>query len=342
MTVPILILAFLGDVSDGPLLRRVMLEVDSDTFYMGLCRDIASRGNTLFILENQEHRVQIVSLRERNTYLGSLVKKGEGPGETWLPSQVVSAASGEILISDNRGISIFDPENQFSDRFRVYTPRISMCHANDSIYFATIRPEQAHLVDVYTMDGERKGAFFDKFLEVGSSRGQARDLARNERYLYRGDLLTDQTHLYYLNAPFGRLWKMDLSGKIIDERDLSKAFGPRGRFILDKNQAYLDDPALLEAPDGFITYPLYKDACLVNDKIYLLRWVDPDPLFESEIKDILVFDTNSLTLVEKLHFRMEKGEFIHAFIVLEQDGKRRIITTMETNQDPDIRLVEWR
>jgi len=341
VTVPLLILAFLGDLSDGPLLTRVPLRVESDTFYLGLCRDIAARGNTLFILENQEHRVQMVSLGAKNTYLGSLVQKGEGPGETWLPFHIVTSAEGETLVSDNRGISIFDPRDNYRDRFRLFTPVLSMCHTNDTLFIATMRPDQPHLIDMHAMAGERIGSFFEKFLDVHGA-GGARGLAWNERYFYRGDILTDQNHLYYLNAPFGRIWKMDLTGNVIEERDLSKAFGPRGRFILEKNQAYLDDPALLEAPDGFITYPLYKDACLVNGKLYLLRWVDPDPLFESEIKDILVFDAESLTLVETLHFRMEKGELVRGFIVLEEAGKRRIITTMETNQDPDILLVELR
>jgi hypothetical protein len=53
-----------------------------------------------------------------------------------------------------------------------------------------------------------------------------------------------------------------------------------------------------------------------------------------------VFDTNDFSLIETLHFEMEKDEYMFCFNVMQHGNTRRIFAIMETNQSPDIQIVE--
>jgi len=183
----------------------------------------------------------------------------------------------------------------------------------------------------YHPDGTLKDAVLPKFIALSGSDDMLREL---ERYFYRGVLLTGREKIYYLNATVGALIAMSADGKIRAQRNITEDMGPSGMYVQERVREYLKDPDLILKPDRYLAHMLFSDACFANGKIYILRWVDGD--IKSTRKDIVVIDGNSLEVIERIHFRMQPGEFVWSFVVHDTGSQRNIYLSMDTDQDTQI------
>ncbi len=330
-----LVLIAYQDVTGDEYQRRNVPIIGDQDFYLERSTDMLIIGESLFISENQAHRVQKMALGTSLRHLGVVATKGEGPGEVWLPVTLARWRETGFAVKDNRGISFFDETGKYEDRFRVYTPRLGLTTLHGKIYYLTSRVDSEDLIDIYQPDGSLEGSMLPKFLELV---GDDDMLAQVESYFYRGTLLSDGDHIYYLNATVGDLFAINSKGEVVNQRNITKDMGLSGMFVKEKVQEYLKDPGMLLSNDGYLAYFLYRDAYLANGKIYVLRWADGE--IKSTRKDIVVLDGVSLKMVELIHFRMEPGEFLWSFAVQDDGTARRIFLSMETNQDADYQIVE--
>jgi len=318
--------------------HRVVIPVESGPdFYLERSSDMIVIGKKLYICENQAHRVQVLELGDPIRHLGTVADKGEGPGEVWLPFALAEGPDGGLVVRDNRGFSTFDSEDRFQDRFRVYTPHLDFVCTKDSLFYLTVRPNHTDLIDIYDWDGTVKGSLLEKFLKL---EGNENDLLRFERYFYAGYLLSDEYHLYYINSVLGSIAKMDHTGVLDSERDIVEDLGPYGKAMQDKVEKYFDDPTALLAENGYIRYTQIQGSYLMGGDLYLLRWRDARPEYSSSTREILVYDSNDLSLKERVQFDIQPGEFVWAFAVYEDQGERHILLTMSTKDSDDFQLVE--
>jgi len=108
--------------------------------------------------------------------------------------------------------------------------------------------------------------------------------------------------------------------------------------MVEENRKYLSDPGLMDNPEGFVEYYLSWDAYLENGRLYLVRWAEPDRDWFDGQKEIFVFDTSTLQLLEILTFTVALGERFHAFAVTDDGQTRNIYAVMETLKHQDIQI----
>jgi len=312
-------------------LEIVPIPIKDGAHELSSARKLLIRGNVLYLLENRVHQVHKFALEPELTYQGLVADKGEGPGEVWLPGRIAAVPGTGLVISDNRGFSVFDSDDQFIRRFRKFTPDLSVAATEDRIYCLTIRLDQPNLIDVYDLEGTRLQSFFPKFLDVGSVSDNKRSRIFKEMYMFDGPLLTDEHHLYYFSDTMGRFFKMNLEGEVVMERDVHRDFGPRGMATINENEAYLADPKLMEDPGGLRRYHFSKDASHARGRLYLVRIHEPLPELADGTKEIYVYRAADLTLEKVMRFAMDKTERLYSFAVADDGANTRIYAVMDRN-----------
>ncbi|MDJ0838866.1 MAG: hypothetical protein QNK37_20270 [Acidobacteriota bacterium] len=318
------------------MLTRNVIPFGDDQAWLTLSTDMAFVGDYLYVVENPKHQVKKVRVQSTVTFEGYLAQKGEGPGEVWLPIELLTREDGSIIVKDNRGFSFFDTKDDFQHRFRVFTSWISATWLSGRIYYAAADPGKDQLIFPYTPNGKKGAAFAPKFLQVDTARGDMVRLAHNESYLYEGRLLTDGRTLFYLNKTFGKAWTFDDKSKLLSEKNLTGIFGPHGAMVVEKNKNYLENPHEMEKPEGFLNYSLFDDAFLLEDNIYLLRVVNALDGFIPAHKDIFVLDKKTLTLKEVLKVPFKPGEYFWTFAARVENGKHRLYAIIDMGEDTNL------
>ncbi|MDJ0837251.1 MAG: hypothetical protein QNK37_12090 [Acidobacteriota bacterium] len=325
---------------DDSVLERKVLQITGEVTYLDFCRDMIFAGDRLYLIENQRHRVLQIDLSTPENLGKVIARKGEGPGEVWLPIELAPQTDGGFVVQDNRGFSFFGADGCFQDRFAVYTAWIAFTARDKRLFYLSAAPHSDFLIHVFQNDGEKIQSFMPKYLKVTSAAGDAGTIADHEGYFYRAVLAADGEFLYYLNSTMGRFDKYTLSGELVLSRNAAVDFGPQGMFLLEKNREYLAHPAKMEKPTGYLAYEMFQDAYLAHGKLYILRWVDFMDDFTSERKDILVFDTKTLTLERKLHFTLKTGEMARCIAVRGSRAKPEIFTTIDSGDDIHLVTLE--
>jgi len=331
------LLASEADVARLFFERKPVKLVGGEDFYLEISTDMLCIDNRLYIVENRAHRIQIFQMGDQITHAGTLAEKGEGPGEVWLPFSLAEWKNMGVVVKDNRGLSLFDATGNFIKRFRTYTPPLGLSTLGNEIFYMTPRTETDDLIDVYQTDGTRARSLFPRYLGLD---GDDESLLQHTRYFYIGSLLSDEHHLYYLNATQGDFYKFEPGGEVLRERDIVEEIGPTAGFVQERVAEYMKDPKKHLVPEGFIVHRLFQDAYLTNGRIYVLRWGSSDPDYVSDINDILVYDTSDLRLVDHLQFKKEEGERVWSFFVWDNGTRARIFLSMLTHGDDDFQLQE--
>lgn len=306
----------------------------------GYARDLMIAGDRFFLLENREHRLTVFNIGKTLIYGKILASKGEGPGEIWIPSFIAPIPDAGFVIYENRGLSFFDRGGSFEKQFRIFTPGFGLAASRNRIFLGTTRVDDPHLIDIFDFEGEKLASVLPGWFKVESARGDVVTRARHRDYMFQGQLLADESHLYYLNATFGRFFKLDHEGEVVEEKDTSDSFGAKGRITIDSNREYLEKPALMEQPSGWTVNILFEHAAIARGKLYCLRTLGVRPDLDNRVKDIFVFDCADFSLLEILHFRMEQGEWMNTIAVWDDGKRRRIFGSMESNRHIDYRLIE--
>jgi len=326
---------------NGTFLSRNPLPVEASNNFLGVAVDLWVGDGYLFQLENRNHRLLRIALADSLDDFTVLAEKGEGPGELFAPYRIAGIEGKGFVVVDVRGISLFDSEGRFVRRIRKFSPTIAIAVTSDHLFHATTHARSPFLIEALTREGEKVDAFLDRLIDVASTRADPRRLTAHLEYMNAGYLLCDGQFLYFLNKTMLRFLKMDLEGKVLLDKDMAKEFGPKGLANVHENEKYLENPSLMENHRGYFTFFLFSDAYLTFDgRIYLLRTAEPDLDMASEVKEIIVLDTERLEIETRYTFRVEKGERAYSMAVEVKDDMTRILLNMETNSDADVRLIE--
>lgn len=136
---------------------------------------------------------------------------GEGPGELQHPANI--CLSGEkLLIKDDVAINIFDIDGNFIDRFRIFTPIISLAADNQYIYVGTTGGEK--LIDIYTFQGKRLASFGGKY-QVPSGIYEGWPDSFIEKVLNKGKIIIGKEYIYFVSYLFSDLYQYDRHGSLI-------------------------------------------------------------------------------------------------------------------------------
>jgi len=340
MSALISLICLLGlNSSEGPISPRYPLAIDEGNSYIGVARDLVIIDEHLYQLENRRHRLLKIRLGDPLEIVGVIATKGDGPGELFTPSRITHVPGQGYIVLDNRGFSLFDYNDRFIRRFRKFTPLIDITSSADRLFYASLNPRNTHLIEVMDLEGNKVTTFLDQLFEVGTVKNTVSSQTNNLLYMHGGFISSDTNHLYYINTTMLRFLKLDHRGTVLLDKDLSSSFGPKGMSNVQHNLDYIKDPGALENPNGVRDYSFFSDAYLFNGRIYLLRTSEPDRDRISTVKDIIVLDPSDFSRIHTHHFTVEKGEYVHAMAVHEQQGKARILLNMETKQSIDVQIV---
>ncbi|NIM12756.1 MAG: hypothetical protein GTO45_11680 [Candidatus Aminicenantes bacterium] len=331
--------------SETHLSRKIYnLPDDSPGFKFGV--DIIVVGEDIIVLENRSHQLFKFHVNGSIKFIKTIGRKGKGPSDLHLPSEL-SFWNGVIAVKDEEGVSFFDGNGGYLDKFRLFSPRISFVFVNDKIYFASSIPSKQYLIGVYNKKGKLLMSFGEKFLNLDFNFHKKASPFFSEKYFYSGKLLSDGSFIYYLNAKFGKVFKFDLEGKKVVEKDISEIFGDRGRRIVNKNNDILNKGLKPTSKNAYLylDYKLFQDAFLFKEKIYIIttNLKDPSPPKTSEkINDdyISVICKNSLNSEKKYLIKLNDDERIHSFAVTEKDGRVIFYAPMFTKEGTDIAVFK--
>lgn len=290
MILSIIYLCFASGWPTQPLpFQRVVLTNDP---FLVSCESMFVQDETLYFVENHSSQVFQSQILSSTRFKSSqFARKGEGPGEVYLPWHLAGDGT-QVLVSGERGFSIFSKSGLYQSRFKIFTPLIDVSMVNGQIYCLTPHPVHDTLIEVYGVDGRPIQRFGKKYLDVKTANGSRLRQSRNEKHLYKGSLLSDGEHLFYFNNKFGNLFKYNLSGKLIDHKDARSFLAPRGRYLIDKNRDYLESPELMETGRTTV-YRLFKDVKHFKGHFFLLRDKDyrwKNAIFASDEVWIWVLD----------------------------------------------------
>jgi hypothetical protein len=186
----------------------------------GVLRKVIARGDRVYLLDEENHRVVIVS-GSLATTVGQI---GNGPGDLYQPFDLEVDAHGRMYVEDdgNSRISIFDASGRSLGGFRDTPKSMGLAvNAAQEIYLG--RPQLGNLVTVYDHTGQKLrsiGAIVrpSSLLGPAFTRYDGRPVAFNRVHI----ALDDQ----------GDVWVAFAFLPLLEK------FGPDGRLLLAKRLTY--------------------------------------------------------------------------------------------------------
>jgi len=321
------------------LSRKVYnLPTDNVSYKYGV--DIEILENNVFVLENRSHRLFKYAVNDEIKFVKTIGQRGKGPSDLFLPMEL-SLWNNTLAVKDEVGVSFFDKNGKFLEKFRLFSPRISFVYANDKIFMAAANPESDYLISMYNRKGKSLINFGKKFLDLKPIVNKRFNHFLAERYFFSGKLLSDGTFVYYLSSKFGKIIKYNTKGQVAMEGEFSSALGDKGKRIVSINNEMAKSGVKMDRDNAYPVYKLFHDAFFCKGKIYLLitNITDPKPDIDS-LKErtsyIVVVDPNSLKPVKKYAFKLGKDERVHSFAVTEKKKKPVFFISMYTEEGTEI------
>lgn len=168
----------------------------------------------IFALDNR-----LSELHRYDPHTGSMktiAKKGQGPGELSAPAFI--AVDGQrIYVKDDNGISIFDKDGLFRNRFRTFQLAIDLAAENGRIYLA--QAGTAHLINVYDLEGNKISSFGSKYpIDYDLYKGWSPELT--DRVINTGRILISPTAIYFISTLFGDAFIYSKDGHWVGRKKL--------------------------------------------------------------------------------------------------------------------------
>ncbi len=321
-------------------LKRTILSIDSEEGLFKYGADIAIIDNDLYMVENTRHRIIDYTIGDTSlTYKRSVGRKGNGPGDIYLPIGI-SVLKDVIAVKDEIGISFFDKSGKYLDKFRLFSYNISFVFVNDHVYYLTSNLSSPGLIECFDKKGKLEKTFLKKFVDIDMKHHKKAPQNFIETLFYKGKLLSDGKYLYYFNSKFGKVFKFDLDGKSIFEKDITPLFGENGKLSVEKNTRAIDNG--FEVVDGgYLSFPIFQDVRIYKGKIYILDfcpWAADDEKNTNKTTEqaIFVLNPNTLDLEKTYRIKLEEEDRLHCFAIREKKGKISFYCPMHTVDGTDI------
>ncbi len=325
------------DANDWQFSQRQLEPIEAG-HYFKMPSDIVTHNDTIFITDNFKHKLLAYELNNDLHFSKALGGPGQGPGDFTLPVEM-STWKNKIAVKDQIGFSFFTFDGKYISKFRSFGPWVSFVYLKDNIYNLNIKPQNPHLITVYSMEGKKTGNIGKKYLPITPQVHKKIGLHMAEKILYGGKLLTDGEFIYYFNMNFGTAIKISADGKTILKEDISHVFGEMGKFLKTKNEERLKNG--IKIINGSIpVYKIFKDVYLHKNKIYFfghdVRTPERTPLInryrESNDFFITIVDLNSFTLLGRHKFRLKPNDNFFAAAVKEIAGAPVFLLVMGTEE----------
>lgn len=295
-----------------------------DDYYFKPLVDMEIHNNKLYAVENFGHRLIIFDLNGEIQLDKVVSQSGQGPGDLNLPISL-SVDQDEIAVKDSYGFSFFDVEGNFINKFRAYTQKSNFIFRRNNIYWVNFSPDDNHLIEIYSKQGERLSTFGNKYLKLNFDLFDSNRLGPYfiEDNVYSGNLMTDGEYIYFINSFFGRVDIFNYSGERIKNSYITDLFGDLGTKTIGENtKLWLTDGFTIKRDGIVYTYMLFLDAYLTGNTIYLLKNYWPPKADSGDDKvSILAIDKSTFILIKEYSFPRDKDDSISTcFAVLERDN----------------------
>lgn len=315
-----------------------------DDYYFKPLVDMEIHNNKLYALENFGHRLIIFDIDEEIRLDKVVSQSGQGPGDLNLPISL-SIDQNEIAVKDSYGFSFFDVEGRFISKFRAYTQKSNFIFRRNAIYWINFSPDDNHLIEIYSKQGERLSTFGNKYLKLNFDLFDSNRLGPYfiEDQVYSGNLMTDGEYIYFINSFFGRVDIFNYSGESIKNLYITDLFGDLGTMTISENtKLWLKNGFTIKSNGVVYTYMLFLDAYLSGNTIYLLKNYWPPKADAGDDKvSILAIDKSTFNLIKEYSFPRDKDDSITTcFAVLKRDNIPTFFIFIRT-LDGDI-IAEYR
>jgi hypothetical protein len=317
------------------LLKKSSFPIGGERQEKASYADIEVSQGKIFVVENNPNNRIFVHNKDGslNRIIG---KKGRKPGEVRFLLEL-SIRDDEIAVIGDYVFSFFNREGEFLKRFHAFVSVVSFIYVNDKIFVVATNPYRDSLFEVFTPEGKFITEFGRKFKSLNMS---SKENWGREMFVYMGKLLTCGKYLYYLNSTFGKILKYTLDGKKLYDFNIIWLFGEEGKEYVEQNERYW-----IQGDRRAIHRPLFNDAYLLRDKIYVLAY---KPATIEEVREkrkqrnvVKVLDNKSFRQIEEFRVNTGDREYLRRFAVEEQDGEPVFYFVVTSEDKPKI-VAEYR
>jgi len=259
---------------------QILKTVQNEIFFKTLSGLETDASGNLFAMDNRMHTV--FKLDKEGHLLKKFGQHGQGPGDLMYPIHS-SISQNKFLVCDNNGVSIFDLEGKFLNRFRVFTQFNSISVLDESVFI--LHPDVENLITMYDLNGKRISQFGEKY-KIPYSLYQKFPYQGTISWMFhQGKLLSGPGAVFFISYLFGDIFKFDLKGKLLNKLELLDV-----KYLRERKKDFFDVGWDNGAKVG-IEPRYFIDAKYLDGRIFLLHPGDKD---ESDI--FLVLDDKNLKI----------------------------------------------
>ncbi len=248
-------------------------------------------GN-IFAIQNGYHFV--FKMDPKGKFVSRIGRKGQGPGELYRPFRI-EIFENKLFVKDRTGISIFQVDGAYQERFRLFSPFIAMAPWQNKIAVAEATPHS--LVTEYDYTGKKTNTFGFKYKPNYPS-FKAWTPQSLDNSVNNGKLFFYQDQIYFVSKLFGEVFKYSLDGKLTGRSSIllksSEETAKKNKGIFF-NKDYVTKSNQLEYGHVFL------DAELSGESLFLLL-----PFKERNRGKIIQIDIH--TLIPKNEYQIRYTE----------------------------------
>jgi len=269
---------------------EVVIDFKEEGYYRSIPFIVLNR-DLFFITDNFSHRVLEYRFGgNKLEFLRSIGRPGQGPGDLMRPMDI-SIADDILAVKDEHGISFFDLDGGFKNKFPLLARAETMLFTGKEIYATTCQAEKPDLIQVYSRAGvalrsfQKKKALYPIRYDI--HKGLSPDLL--ERIIFEGLLRSDGQSIYFLSRRFGNVLRFSPDGNRTENWGLEELLGNNEKAKAERNRKmFLEEGYDLEKNERMIPHNfLFEDVHIVDGRLYLL--LENYDLLEKKPKSVIEF-----------------------------------------------------
>ena len=309
-----------------------------------LFKNIVSMGiakDSLFLVDNFGNQILHYSLSPNVHFVQSIGRKGQGPGDIYLPGSLF-CSSDQLIVKDNFSFSFFDLTGHFTGKFSHPKAITSFCVHEGKTYCLEIKANDQHLINVYDKKGALINSFGQKFQSFPNMKLKYISPDFVESCIFDGKLLCDKEHIYYISQRYGKLLRFTYKGQKVMAKDLIRHFGKAGQQVVAANQKTFSEVKfdVPSGPDRGVPHLiLFEDAVLQDKLIYLASTSAQNKpnIPANQILTVRIFQTGTLNLFSTHNYPLSPNSRLQGIAIRQTQTDKDIFLNLRT---PDGSQIE--